>query len=166
MLLYLVCLNKLFVMKKFVSQTLFACSLLVVITTLLPNTIAAQKGWQPLFNGKDFKGWKKLGGTANYTIDNGSLIGTTVPGSSNTFLTTEKEYGDFILELDVMIEDTINNSGVQTRSHFDSKKGRVYGRQIEIDPTARASNVKIMESEEIIDYRILQLMIGFYHTIV
>ncbi len=125
-------------MKKFVSQTLFACSLLVVITTLLPNTIAAQKGWQPLFNGKDFNGWKKLGGIANYTIDNGVLIGTTVLGSGNTFLTTEKEYGDFILELDVMIEDTSNNSGVQTRSHFDSKNGRVYGRQIEIDPTSRA----------------------------
>jgi hypothetical protein len=125
-------------MKKYVSQTMFAFSLLFTITTLLPYTIAAQKGWQPLFNGKDFTGWKKLGGTANYSIDNGVLVGTTVLGSGNTFLTTEKEYGNFILELDVMIEDTSNNSGVQTRSHFDSKKGSVYGRQIEIDPTTRA----------------------------
>ena len=138
MLLYLIHLIKLFAMKKYASQTAFVISLFVTIITLLPNRIAAQKGWQQLFNGKDFTGWKKLGGTANYTIDNGVLVGTTVLGSGNTFLTTEKEYGDFILELDVMIEDTSNNSGIQTRSHFDTKKGRVYGRQIEIDPTTRA----------------------------
>lgn len=111
---------------------------LFVIVIALSSHLFAQNGKQPLFNGKDLTGWKKLGGTAAYTVDNGMIVGTTVLGSGNTFLTTEKEYGDCIIELDVMIEDTSNNSGVQTRSHFDAVKGRVYGRQIEIDPSARA----------------------------
>src|SRR5690606_2878987 len=47
-----------------------------------------------------------------------------------------------ILEVDVKLEGTETNSGIQTRSHLDLKanngKGRVYGRQVEIDPTPRA----------------------------
>ena len=99
------------------------------------------EGWQKLFNGKDLTGWKKLQGTATYTVEEGVMVGTTVENSPNTFLVTEKEYGDFILELEVMIEDTFNNSGIQTRSHFgdpDQKANRkVFGRQLEIDPSSR-----------------------------
>jgi len=98
-------------------------------------------GSQRLFNGKDLAGWKKLQGTAVYTVEDGVMVGTTVLNSPNTFLVTEKEYGDFILELDVMIEDTANNSGIQTRSHFGNPdqngQSKVYGRQLEIDPSAR-----------------------------
>jgi len=111
---------------------------LTLIFITLFSSLFAQKGKIPLFNGKNLLGWKPLGGTATYTVNNGMIVGTTVMGSGNTFLTTEKEYGDCIIELDIMIEDTSNNSGVQTRSHFDTVKGRVYGRQIEIDPSARA----------------------------
>src|SRR5690606_3728742 len=57
-------------------------------------------------------------------------------------LITEKEYGDFILELDVKLEGSQTNSGIQTRSHLDPNandgRGRVYGRQVEIDPSSRA----------------------------
>lgn len=100
---------------------------------------ASTKGWQNLFNGKDLNGWKKVAGDAPYTVEGDAIVGTTVAKSPNTFLVTEKEYGDYILELDAKIEGT--NSGIQTRSHFDAAanngKGRVYGRQIEFDPTER-----------------------------
>jgi hypothetical protein len=125
----------LFAMEK---QNLKLRSMLFIIGVMLTSCLLAQKGKIPLFNGKDLVGWKQLGGTATYTVDNGMIVGTTVMGSGNTFLTTEKEYGDCIIELDVMIEDTSNNSGVQIRSHFDAAKGKVYGRQIEIDPSSRA----------------------------
>ena len=74
-----------------------------------------------------------------FTIENGIITGTAVMDSVNTFLVTEKEYGDFVLELDVLIENKESNSGVQTRSHFGGKehKGRVYGRQMELDPSDR-----------------------------
>ncbi len=61
--------------------------------------------------------------------------------SGNTFLVTEKQYGNFILELDAKVESVVSNSGVQTRSHFDASanngKGKVYGRQCEFDPSDR-----------------------------
>lgn len=94
-----------------------------------------------LFDGKTLKGWKRLAGTADYKVEDGNIVGTTVLNSGNTFLVTEKEYGDFILELDTKIESPLSNSGVQVRSHFDpagnNGKGKVYGRQFEIDPSDR-----------------------------
>ncbi|GAA4796172.1 DUF1080 domain-containing protein [Olivibacter ginsenosidimutans] len=101
-----------------------------------------QDGWQDLFDGKSLSGWKKVAGDAVFTVEDGQLVGQTVRNTGNTFLITEKEYGDFILELDAKIEGDQNNSGIQTRSHIDPNgnkgKGKVYGRQIEIDPTERS----------------------------
>lgn len=101
----------------------------------------AEKGWTNLFDGKTLNGWKKLGGTATYAIEDGVLVGTTVAGSPNTFLATEKEYGDFILEVDIKLESQQGNSGIQTRSHFNpaarNGQGLVYGRQVELDPSSR-----------------------------
>nr|WP_316932314.1 DUF1080 domain-containing protein [Hymenobacter terrenus] len=96
--------------------------------------------WQNLFDGKTLTGWKRVAGTADYQVENGAIVGTTVEGSDNTFLVTEKEYGDFQLELDIMVESAVSNSGVQTRSHFNTPgfENKVYGRQVEIDPSARS----------------------------
>jgi len=114
---------------------------LVLITISSTAQSSAGSGWQQLFNGKDLKGWKRLGGKAEYTIEDGAIIGRTVVNSRNTFLCTEKEYGDFILEADVWVEDEEGNAGIQTRSHFNpdafNGEGRVYGRQCEVDPTIR-----------------------------
>lgn len=117
---------------------------LIIATIFLTQIISAQSsgnGWQNLFNGKDLTGWKKLGGKADFTVENGMIVGHTVVNSRNTFLCTEKEYGDFILEVDVMVEDEDGNSGIQTRSHFDATafggEGKVYGRQCEVDPSFR-----------------------------
>lgn len=107
---------------------------------VLPACIALQaQNWQPLFNGKDLKGWKQLNGKAKYTVQNGEIVGTTVMGEPNSFLATEKEYGDFVVEFDYKVDSTMN-SGVQFRSLStpDFKNGRVHGYQFEIDPSKRA----------------------------
>ena len=115
-------------------------SILTLAGFLLTSAIFSQS-WTPLFDGKTLNGWKRLAGTAEYTVEDGAIVGTNVPNSGNTFLVSEKEYGDFILELDVKIMDTTSNSGVQVRSHYDAAghqgKGLVYGCQFEIDPSAR-----------------------------
>ncbi|MBL7740087.1 MAG: DUF1080 domain-containing protein [Chitinophagaceae bacterium] len=118
--------------------------LLFTPVLLLSVSLSAQspdKGWQNLFNGKDLSGWKRAGGIAEFSVENGVITGRTVMNTRNTFLITEKEYGDFILELDAWVEDEEGNAGVQTRSHLDpaafNGEGRVYGRQCEIDPTPR-----------------------------
>ena len=109
---------------------------------LLLATASLSQAQTKIFDGKTLNGWKRLAGTADYKVEDGQIVGTTVMNSGNTFLVTEKEYGDFILELDAKIESTLSNSGVQTRSHYDpvgnGGKGKVYGRQFEIDPSERA----------------------------
>jgi hypothetical protein len=99
-------------------------------------------GYTSLFDGKTLKGWKILAGKAEYKAENGGITGTAVLNSGNTFLVTEKQYGDFILELDAKTESNLTNSGIQLRSHFNPAgkegKGLVYGRQCEIDPSDRA----------------------------
>jgi len=96
--------------------------------------------WESLFNGKDLKGWKPLNGHAKYEVKDGMIVGTTVLGEPNSFLATEKEYGDFILEFEFKLSDADMNSGVQFRSESkpDYMNGRVHGYQYEIDPSKRA----------------------------
>ncbi len=99
---------------------------------------AADDGWVDLFNGKDLSGWKQVNGNAPYKVVDGAIVGTTITDSPNSFLATDKEYGDFILEFEVMLENEIN-SGVQFRSISDPaiNNGRVHGYQFELDPSDR-----------------------------
>src|SRR5215210_3616359 len=106
---------------------------LCIILLSVPGFSRGVVTWQSLFNGKDLTGWKQLNGKAKYTIENGEIVGTTVFGEPNSFLTTEKDYGDFILEFEFKMDSTMN-SGVQFRSESkpDFKDGRVHGYQFEI----------------------------------
>ncbi|MDG2450708.1 MAG: DUF1080 domain-containing protein [Saprospiraceae bacterium] len=108
-----------------------------IVLVLIPFITTAQD-WQPLFNGKDLTGWEKINGSAEYTVENQEIIGTTRTGTPNSFLATEKKYGDFILEMDVWLDPNIN-SGIQFRSESkeDIMKGRVHGYQFELDPSDR-----------------------------
>lgn len=101
--------------------------------------VFSQDKWEFLFNGKDFKGWTKISGKAEYTIKDGVIIGKSASGTPNTFLATNKNYKDFILELDYKVDGGLN-SGVQFRSLSKKqyKNGRVHGYQFEIDPSPRA----------------------------
>lgn len=95
--------------------------------------------WLSLFNEKDLNGWEQKGGEANYEVKDGMIVGSTVPNTPNSFLTTEKMYDDFILELDFKVDSTMN-SGIQIRSNSfpEYQNGRVHGYQVEIDPSDRA----------------------------
>lgn len=96
--------------------------------------------WQYLFNGKNLTSWKLLNGHAKFEAKDGMIIGTTVLGEPNSFLVTEKEFGNFILEFEFMLNDEDMNSGVQFRSESNTNymNGRVHGYQYEIDPSKRS----------------------------
>jgi len=121
------------------KKNLITALLLIIVINLSAQN--DKSGWVNLFDGKSFNGWKKVAGAAEYKIEDGAILGITVPNTPNTFLITEKEYGDFILELEVKIEDTTSNSGIQFRSQYDpagnNGKGKVYGYQYELDPSSR-----------------------------
>ena len=101
--------------------------------------LAADKG-TPLFDGKTLKGWKQLGGNADYAVKDGTIVGTSKPDKVNSFLVTEKSYKDFILDFDVRQDVGPTNSGVQFRSLStpDFENGRVHGYQCDIDPSDKA----------------------------
>ncbi|MDF1741930.1 MAG: DUF1080 domain-containing protein [Verrucomicrobiales bacterium] len=78
-------------------------------------------GWVELFDGKTLKGWKHSTlGTAKYSVVDGAIHGVTEEGSPNSFLISEKEYGDFEIEFDVKVHDSLN-SGIQIRSREKSE---------------------------------------------
>lgn len=99
---------------------------------------ASSAQWQNLFDGKTLKGWNQKNGKAIYTVENGEIVGTTVANTPNSFLCTNKEYGDFIFEVDLKVENAMN-SGIQFRSlsKADYQNYRVHGYQMEVDPTER-----------------------------
>ncbi|MEO0513684.1 MAG: family 16 glycoside hydrolase [Planctomycetota bacterium] len=93
-----------------------------------------------LFDGQSLDGWVIRGGRAEFSVEDQQIVGTAVPDSGgNTFLVTEKTYGDFELTYD--IHTTALNSGVQIRSRvdggIDNHDGRLRGYQVEADPSER-----------------------------
>ena len=104
-----------------------------------------------LFNGRDLTGWVQHGGKARYDVENGEIVGRSVPNTANSFLCTARDYTNFVLELEFKVATNLN-SGVQIRSQVFSEAkdvvaggktnripaGRVHGYQIEIDPSPRA----------------------------
>lgn len=123
-----------------------------VVCCLLVTTVQAEDDLKPLFDGKTLDGFEQHGGTAKYHVEEGAVVGTSVPKTSNSFLCTKREYADFILELEFKV-DPLLNSGVQIRSQVFEKAteislgngktrkipaDRVHGYQVEIDPSERA----------------------------
>jgi hypothetical protein len=121
---------------------------LLSLTALFVSTTAiAASGWTDLVQGTDLAGWTPRGGKATYAVEDGVIVGTSVMNTPNTFLCTDKLYGDFILEYEFKVDPRLN-SGVQIRSEafdkatevvLDGKTikipaGRVHGYQVEIDP--------------------------------
>jgi len=106
----------------------------LALTGLTFSTDAADDGWVSMFDGKSLEGWTQLNGTAKYEVVDGTIKGTTNEGSPNSFLCSDKLYGDFELEFEVKCHDRLN-SGVQIRSQTkgDDPKGRVNGPQVEIE---------------------------------
>jgi hypothetical protein len=153
------------------NQRLFKNAILVTAVSLLiiapacKNKSGPDEGWKDLFDGKTLNGWKVLNqdwtnpdSKPDFYVENGMIVCNTVMGNEGGYLVTEQPYSDFILELDVKI-DTSLNSGIQCRGRLwekdtssvylagdlngtkhDSKwrAGEAWGYQIEVDPSPRA----------------------------
>ena len=113
---------------------------LFLLLLLGATTLPAQTDPQLLTNGRDLSGWRSVGGEAPFRAEGHTIVGTAVAGKYNTFLCTERPYGDFVLEFEFR-GDAPLNSGVMFRAQErDGEAGRrvIYGYQMEIDPSPRA----------------------------
>ena len=125
--------------------------LLSAVALSFAFSIHAEDGFVPLFDGKTLTGWEQHSGKAEYRVQDGAIVGKTVPDTGNSFLCTAKKYADFILELEFKVDPSMN-SGIQFRSNYYTQEteveiagkkkkfpaDRVHGYQFEIDPSPRA----------------------------
>lgn len=107
--------------------------LAAVITgaALLVAGTAGAEEWRTLFDGKSLEGWEKHGGAAVYAVEDGAIVGHTVPNTRNTFLCTKDRFHDFELTFEVKVDNGLN-SGVQVRSNIKDNDV-VFGPQVEIE---------------------------------
>jgi hypothetical protein len=116
---------------------ILAVVLMSVASVLAGNRLNAK--WESLFDGKTLDGWEVKNGKALYEVKDGVIVGTSVKGEPNSFLSTKQTYSNFILEVE-FLADPAMNSGIMVRglSTDEYRNGRVHGYQVEIDPSERA----------------------------
>ena len=116
-------------------MTQVRCQLSMLLTLLMVSAGARadDDGWISLFDGQTLQGWVQKNGTAEYRVEDGTIVGRTTEGSPNSFLCTEKDFGNFELLAEVKVDNELN-SGFQVRSQTTdgSNHGRVNGPQVEI----------------------------------
>ncbi|MGI8634630.1 MAG: 3-keto-disaccharide hydrolase [Segetibacter sp.] len=102
------------------------CLLAFLSTTFL---LIAQKTTK-IFNGKDLTGWT-IHGTEKWYVEDGELICESGPDKQYGYLSTNKNYKNFILELKFK-QEANGNSGVFIRSGIEGVK--ISGWQVEVAP--------------------------------
>ena len=129
------------------------------------NQTPEKNTWEMLFDGETLNGWKVNNqdfehpeNMPDFYVKDQMIVCNTMMNAGGGYLVTEKLYDNFILELDVKI-DTSLNSGIQCRGQIwdtdtvtiytsgnvegtkhetNWKVGYVWGYQIEIDPSDRS----------------------------
>jgi len=105
----------------------FFISCLVACFVFLSTGIAQQKS---IFNGKNLDNWTAHG-TEKWYVEKGELICESGPDKAYGYLSTNKQYKNFILSLEFK-QDANGNSGVFFRSSIDGT--RINGWQVEVAP--------------------------------
>ncbi|MEQ7801050.1 DUF1080 domain-containing protein [Pedobacter sp. ASV1-7] len=103
---------------------------ILIILGLIITTGAYAQGYQSLFNGKDLAGWT-IHGTEKWYVDAGELVCESGPDKAYGYLSTNKSYKNFILDLKFK-QEADGNSGVFIRSDIDGVK--IKGWQVEVAP--------------------------------
>lgn len=102
----------------------------VDLIPLTPYPSYIPEGFKSIFNGKDLSGWK-IHGTEKWSVDDGELVCESGVDKKYGYLSTDKAYKNFILELDFK-QEANGNSGVFVRSAI--KGTDITGWQVEVAP--------------------------------
>lgn len=103
---------------------------LLMVACLMMACSSSEKGFVKIFNGKNLDGWT-IHGTEKWYVEDNLLVCESGPDKQYGYLSTEKEYYNFELELEFR-QAADGNSGVFLRSTVDGTK--VSGWQVEVAP--------------------------------
>lgn len=92
-------------------------------------------GFKKIFNGKNLSGWT-VHGTEKWYVEGGELVCESGPDKQYGYLSTNKSYHNFILDLKFKLEAN-GNSGVFVRSSIEGTK--ISGWQVEVAPPAHST---------------------------
>jgi hypothetical protein len=107
-------------------------TLVIAACAFISSAIAQENdGFTPLFDGKTTSGWTNPYKWGEVKVVDGEIHLT---GNQKFFLVTEKTYGDFIFEGEILLPDGKANSGFMFRAHAGPNK--VFGYQAEVDGDA------------------------------
>lgn len=104
-------------------------NVLMIAFVLASCNLFAQKTIK-LFNGKDLTGWT-IHGTEKWYVENGLLVCESGPDKQYGYLSTDKSYKNFELNLKFK-QEANGNSGVFIRSSIEGVK--ISGWQVEVAP--------------------------------
>ncbi len=101
--------------------------LVIVFFSIIATTTYAQK---KIFNGKNLNGWT-IHGTEKWYVEKGELVCESGPDKQYGYLSTNKQYKNFILTVQFK-QEANGNSGVFFRSSIEGTK--ISGWQVEVAP--------------------------------
>lgn len=104
--------------------------LILISATFAFSVVAGEKGAKSIFNGKNLDGWV-IHGTEKWYVENGLLVCESGPDKEYGYLSTEKFYNNFELDVE-FLQEANGNSGVFFRSTVEGTK--VSGWQVEVAP--------------------------------
>jgi len=82
----------------------------------LSSALVAQEKFEPVFNGKDLSGWKAPEKNVWYLVQDGILQLRSSKDKKGSVLWTEKEYENFVMELEFKFISGTIDSGVHVKS--------------------------------------------------
>lgn len=104
--------------------------LFLLLSFFLVSAGTIKPGYKSLFNGKNLKGWT-IHGTEKWYVKNDELVCESGPDKQYGYLSTDKDYKNFVLDYEFKLEAN-GNSGVFIRSGIDGTK--ISGWQVEVAP--------------------------------
>jgi len=119
------------------NHNLFSVFIISCILLINSSSYGQDEKWINLFDGETLDNWSVHSGFARYKVEDGCIVGNAVKGSPNTFLCTDQEFGDFILEFEVFLVHPELNSGVQFRSIIAKEETVFWFRNGDGSPQAR-----------------------------
>ncbi len=118
-------------MNEILNPSRLKSILLVSLAVII--TASCSTGSTALFNGENLEGWKNYG-TEKWYVENNELVCESGPDAQYGYLGTEKNYKDFVLELEFK-QEANGNSGVFFRSTIEGTK--ITGWQAEVAPPGK-----------------------------